>query len=359
MSEPAGIALLGCGNIARPYLDDLMRYTSVKVIGAFDVNQERARELMAPISGTVYASLEDLLQDDRVDIVVNLSIHHAHFETTTQCLQAGKHVHSEKPLALNASDALTLNQLAEEQGVRLGSSPFSWMSPANQALWQVVRSGQLGTIRMVYAEVNWDMIESWHPNPAPFYQVGSLWDVGVYPITLSTTMFGPVRRVQSMGSILKTDRRTKDGEPFEIPKSDWNVSVMDFESGPKMRLTTSFYTGPSHQRALFEVHGDLGTVAVKDWLNADAEVSVCLRGGSFVDVPFEKTGAYFRWGLAVVDLAEAIRENRPHRATGSQAAHLVEILEAAEMSICTGQIIDVRSSFQPPAPLERSFEVKG
>lgn len=358
MHSPVKVAFLGCGNIAKPYVEDLLRYSSVELVGAFDLDSAKAVALAELFGGRVYATLDELLRDPEVEIVVNLSIHHAHFETTLQCLTAGKHVHSEKPLALNASDAQTLVKVAQEKGLRLGSSPFSWMSPANQALWDVVRSGKLGTIRMVYAEVNWGMIESWHPNPAPFYQVGALWDVGVYPITLSTTMFGPVTGVTSVGTTLLPDRTTREGTPFQVPKPDWAVSMLQFGPGPVMRLTTSFYVGASHQRAAFEVHGDEGTVAVKDWLNADAEVTYCRRGGEFEAVPFEKTGAYFRWGLAVVDLAESIREGRPHRATGDQAAHLVEILKAAEASMASGEAVTVRSTFAPPAPLTKSFEVK-
>jgi len=358
VNNPVRVAVLGCGNIAKPYVEDLLRYPAVQLVGAFDLEASKADALNALFGGKTYASLEELLSDSQVEIVLNLSIHHAHYETTLQCLNAGKHVHSEKPLALNAADAFELVRVANERGLRLGSSPFSWMSPANQALWEVLRSGRLGTIRMVYAEVNWGMIESWHPNPAPFYQVGAMWDVGVYPITLSTTMFGPVSNITSVGTTLMPNRTTREGVPFEVSKADWAVSVLQFASGPLMRVTTSFYTGASLQRASFEVHGDEGTVALKDWLNADAEVSFCPRGGEFEPVSFEGTGAYFRWGLAVVDLAEAIREGRPHRATGEQAAHLVEILEAAERSMSVGGPVHVQSTFTQPSPMTKAFEVR-
>jgi len=355
--EPIGVAILGCGNIAAPYVDDLAKYPNLRLVGAFDLDEAKARELAAKFGGKVYPSLAVMLADPAVQIVANLSIHHAHYATTRQCLLAGRHVHSEKPIALSPTEAWELVETAEAHGVRLSSSPFTWMGAANQALARTVREGRIGTPRMIYAEVNWNFIELWHPNPAPFYHIGAIWDVGVYPITLATAMFGPVIRVRAIGETLLADRVTKDGVPFRIEQPDWSVAVLDMADGVQMRLTSSFYTGVSRQRASIEIHGDLGTVRTDDWLNFDAPVEVCLRGGEWEPVSYPPAGAYIRWGMAIADVAEAIENDRPHRATGRQAAHVVDVLQAANNSMAQGLAVNITSKFERPVHIETPGEL--
>ena len=113
-------------------------------------------------------------------------------------------------------------------------------------------------MRAVYSEVNWGRIETWHPAPAPFFDVGVLVDVGVYPLTLVTTMIGRARSVRAWGWELKPDRLTIDGTPFRIGSPDLIVAAVELEGGAVMRLTASFYVGPSKQRGL-EFHGDRAT----------------------------------------------------------------------------------------------------
>ena len=111
-------------------------------------------------------------------------------------------------------------------------------------------------MRVIYAEMNWGRIESWHPNPEPFYEVGALADVGVYPLTLLTTMFGPVQRLVAAGQVVSPKRTAKDGHEFTIGTTpDWACLRLEFASGPIARLTGSCYVGPTKQHGV-EFHGD-------------------------------------------------------------------------------------------------------
>ena len=121
-----------------------------------------------------------------------------------------------------------------------------------------------------------------------------------------------------------------------------------------MRLTTNFYVDKSKQKASLEVHGDDGTVRVDDWLNFDADMQVASRTGDWEDVDYEKCGSYIRWGLAVADLATGVQENRPPRASGAHAAHIVDILEACDTSVRECRPVEIKSGF--PAP---NFSVVG
>jgi predicted dehydrogenase len=228
------------------------------------------------------------------------------------------------------------------------------MGEAQQTAWKVIREGRLGTVRVAYAEVNWGRIESWHPNPGPFYEVGALFDVGVYPLTVLTTFFGPARRVLGYGRVLYPDRVTKERVAFHIDTPDWMVAVVELANGTVVRLTTNFYVGHHTKQKGIEFHGDLGSLHIDSWQNFNAQVEFAEFGSKqyqpvdYVKEPYE--GA--EWGRAVVELADAVAADRPQRATGAQAAHVVEILAAIATSAKEGRPVDVISDFTPPAPME-------
>lgn len=350
-------AIVGCGNIAGPYARDFATYPHVNLVGVADLEPARAEKLAAEHGVRAYPSLEAVLEDPEVDLVVNLTIHHAHYDVTTRCLQAGKHVHSEKPLAMTPEQAHELVDLARTQGVRLGCSPFTFMGEAQQTAWKQIREGRLGTIRLAYAEVNWGRIESWHPNPGPFYEVGALWDVGVYPLTIVTTFLGPARRVSAYGKVLYPDRVTKEGVPFHIETPDFVVALIELESGPLVRLTTNFYVKTTQQHSGVEFHGDLGSLHLGQWQAFDAWVGYGEFGKPLETVPLVREAPKGTpWGRGAADLADAILHDRPHRATGTQAAHIVDILAAVSASIASGQPVEVHSSFIQPAPMEWAME---
>jgi predicted dehydrogenase len=345
-----GVAIIGCGNIAGPYARDLATYPQIDLIGVADLEFQRARALAEQYNCQAYPSLADLLADDAVELVINLTIHHAHTEVVTQCLEAGKHVHSEKPLSLTYEAAAGLVELAKRKGLRLGCSPFTFMGEAQQTAWKQVNEGRLGPVRLVYAEVNHGRIESWHPAPGPFYEVGALFDVGVYPLTILTAMFGPARQVSAYGRVLYPDRVTKEGIPFHINTPDFVTAAIELENGPLVRLTTNFYVSGRAKQKGIEFHGDLGSLHLSSWQHFNATVEFAEFGQEYQTVPLVKQPYQgTEWGRAALDMAEAIEQNRPHRATGEQAAHVVEILCATTEAMQSGRPVKIHSSFTPPA----------
>ncbi|HEY8632608.1 MAG TPA: Gfo/Idh/MocA family oxidoreductase, partial [Candidatus Limnocylindrales bacterium] len=318
---------------------------------ATDLDPERAAAFAATHDLRAHASLDDLLADDAIDVVVNLTVHQAHYDVTKRALEAGRHVYSEKPLALRFSEASELVDLATARGLRLGCSPSTFLGEAQQTAAGLIRSGRLGPVRAIYAEVNWGRIETWHPAPAPFFEVGVLVDVGVYPLTLVTTMLGPARSVRAWGWDLKPDRVTIDGVPFRIGSPDLIVAAVELESGPVLRLTASFYVGrPTRQHGSLEFHGDDASLALSSFQDFDATVEVGTYGATFEPVaPVRPAFHGTAWARGVAEMAAAIEEGRPHRASAEQAAHVVEILEAAARSMHEeGRRIEIASSIVPP-----------
>jgi predicted dehydrogenase len=346
------IAIAGCGNIAPRYAERIAAADGLELVGATDIAPGAADRFVAEHGGTAYGTLDALLADERVDLVVNLTAPQAHAAVTQAALTSGKHVHSEKPLALRYEEARDLVELAERNGLRLSSAPATLLGEAQQSAWKLVRDGALGKVRVVYAEANWDRLERWHPDPTSLYAVGPLVDVGVYPLAIMTAMFGPVRRVQAYATIVEPDRVHKDGRPFRLESPDFVVTTLELEDGVVARLTATFYVPASKQRGL-ELHGDEGSLYMPTWAEFNSRLELQKRGAEYETVPpLREPYAGIDWSRALVDVAEAIEEGRPHRASGEHAAHIVEVLEAVQTSLDRGGAVDVHSDFRRPEPLD-------
>jgi len=349
---PLPTVIIGCGNIAKTYAKQLQSYPEIALAGFSDLMPERAEEFAGLFGGRAYRSMEEVLEDPKVALVVNLTIHHAHAEVIERCLEAGKHVHTEKPLALHYADAKRLMELAEARGLRLSSAPITYMGEAHQTAMRVIREGKLGTVRLIYAEVNHGRIESWHPNPEPFYAVGPLWDVGIYSVTAITAALGRVAAVRAWSRTLYPDRVTKEGRAFRVGSPDCYMAELEMGCGAVARLTVNFYA-KSKQGGALEYLGDAGSVYVGNFQRFDAAVEYAPWGGAYEPVsPLQTPFEGIEFGRGVRDLALALTEGRPHRAGAAHAAHVVEVLEAVERSGPTGERVEVVSDFLQPPPMD-------
>ena len=355
VAPPLRVAVVGCGNIAGQYGEALNRCPEIKILGAQDLDPARAKDWVAKHGGKAYASLDEVLADPTVEAVVNLTIQQAHVEVVTRCLQAGKHVHSEKPLAPTYAEAKNLVDLATAKNLRLSCAPVTWLGEAQQTAWKLIREGKIGTPRVAYATVDWGRIETWHPNPAPFYAAGPVFDVAVYPLSLLTAWFGPVKKVTAGGGLLLPNRVTKDGKAFTITTEDWLGAVLEFAGGMYCRLTANMYVmNPSQWQATLDLHGDTGSINT-EWFAATAAVRFCANGGTYRHLPPVKPVAgtgrwYVDWAAGVVGLWHGLRTGQPHPTGGAHAAHVVEIMQAVHTSAREGRAVQLVSTFPAAVP---------
>jgi predicted dehydrogenase len=345
------LALVGCGNVAARYADAIAAEPLLTWMGATDVLPGRAAELVERHGGADYPSLDALLRDDDVDLVVNLTGATAHAEVTAAALEARKHVHTEKPMAVSYPEAKLLVELAAACGVRLSCAPATVLGEAQQTMWKLVRERALGNIRAVYAEANWGRIETWHPSPETIYAAGPVADVGVYPLTIVTAMFAPVRRVHAYATMLEPRRTRRDGDSFDLSTPDFTVALLELEDSTVVRLTATFWVGPGRQRGL-ELHGDEFSLYLATWAEFDSRLEASRDGQTYTPVPLVREPYHgIGWARPLVDLAEAVEEGRPHRAGAEQAAHVVEVIEAIATAAREARPVEVASSFEPPVPM--------
>ena len=347
-----GATVVGCGTIAAEYVATLAEYEEIEIRGVTDLDPRRSALLAGKYDLRCYDSIDDVLSDPAVELVINLTPPKAHGVVVERCLASGRHVYTEKPLALDRDEARALADLADQRGVRLACSPATFMGEAQQTAIKLLRDGAIGTVRVIYAEAHGGMIESWHPDPSPFYEIGPLLDLGPYALTIATSLFGPVRRVVGYGTVVKGER-VADGTSFRVGAPDFVVLLAELASGPILRLTATFYVGHTSAQRGIEFHGDQGSVSLDSWERFDATVTHTPlddepRVVPHLRPPYRGT----EWGRGALDLARAIRDGRPHRASARHAVHIVDVLLAGRQSYETGAPVEVSSGFDLPAPME-------
>jgi predicted dehydrogenase len=333
--------IIGCGNIAAEYAKDLRSAGTVDLVGFYDVDSERARAFSDEHGGQAFGTLDEAIES--AELVINLTIFEAHYPVSKAALAAGRHVYSEKPIALNLVHALELAELSQANGVRLAAAPFTFLGEAQQTALDWVRSGKLGRIRLAYAEVNHGRIETWHPNPAPFYAAGPMLDVGVYPLSIMMAAFGPVARLSAHASTVLAERLDVNGATFAVGAPDYWLVELEHASGTRVRLTVNFYVKGDEG---VEFHGDEGSLRLGSWFAPGSSLVFTPYEGQSSPVPTPDAPENIDWSVGVAELVAAIGEGRPSQLDRDRSVHLVEILEAAETSADTGSSVDLNTGFE-------------
>lgn len=348
MTSQTRIAFLGVGNIAGPYAESVARHPELALVGVFDIDTEKVTQFASERGCTPYGDLDELAADEP-DIVVNLSSAPYHFATSIDLIARGLTVFSEKPLALEPDQAVQLVAAAKDQRVRLACAPSLWLGRAQLAAADRILSGAIGSVGLVKAEVNQGRIETWHPAPGSFYQVGPVVDAGVYPITYLTAILGPIREVSASSSMSVAERTTLAGEAFTPPRNDTWVVIASFESGTVLSLTCNFFVDSATQPRTVTFHGESGTLVLDDWFMPGAGIRHASYGEALSELVAADDSLEPDWALGVADLAAAIKEGRAHRNGSEHAAHVVDVLDAIRRSESDGVRVSVESDF--PSPL--------
>jgi len=358
------IAFVGCGHICQQYALNIKKYPEcLEIFGATDLAPGRAEAFCQEHGGKAYASFEQLLADPEVDVVLNLTVHHAHFDLNAKALRAGKHVYSEKPMALTYAQARELEAIAVQEGRLIGAAPITYLGEGIQTAAKFLEADKLGPLRLVYAEVNWGQIERWISAPAPYYTVGPLLDVGVYAITALTFLLGPVERVWGYSKILKSTRSGTDGREFPVTAPDFTTGMMEFANGISARITTNYYVTPKNQGHLkgFEFHGDEGSFHVSCYHDFDAKCKFVPYGEKPQEVPLlREAAARMDRAVGLVEMADALREKRELRNSPAHVAHVIEIMEGLQRSADESRMVEIESRFERPAMMNwaQNLELK-
>ncbi|WP_394771027.1 Gfo/Idh/MocA family protein [Lacisediminihabitans sp.] len=350
------IGIIGVGTISAQYFEAFPQLAGLHVVAVSDVNEARAAEVAAE-RGVEALSVDALLADPRIDAVLNLTIPAAHIDIATRALLAGKHVYGEKPLALDPAEAAPMLDLARRLGLRVGSAPDTVLGTGVQTARALLDSGAIGD--PVAAAVHWSAPghELWHPAPQFYYQPGGgpLFDMAPYYLTTLVSLLGPVIRVSGVATrsnrtrTVATGGQAGDSVPVDV---DTHVSaILEHENGVTSTVTVSFEVWAS-RAPLFELYGTTGTIAVPDPNRFSDTVEVwTVEKPEWTDVPVSAGYADAGRGVGLADLAHAIETDRPHRASGELAFHVLEIMDAVLRAAHEHRVVELTSTVARPEPV--------
>jgi len=358
--QKVGIGIIGCGNISAAYLKAAALFPILDIRGLADVNHDTALARASEF-GLKAFGIEELLLDEKIEIIVNLTIPKAHVEVGLQALAHGKHIYGEKPLGINFAQGKKLVDVAKEKGLRIGSAPDTFLGGGHQTARQLIDLGTIGSPIGGTASFMCPGHERWHPNPAFYYEVGGgpVLDMAPYYITDLVNLLGPVEKVISFATAPLKERiitsEPKRGEKIPVEVATHIAGVLAFKNGALVQISMSFDVS-GHKHLPLEIYGTEGTLIVPDPNYFGGEVELLKKGGEFAQQPLSSPYAEGNYrSIGVADMAYALRENRPHRANGDLALHVLEVMEALQTSSDTGRAIAISTDVARPQPLASSL----
>lgn len=354
MSEKMLIGIIGCGKISAAYIKGAQKVSGLKIKSCADIFMNSAQS-MAEEYNCQAVTVDELLLDPEIELVVNLTTPQAHVEVGLKVLEAGKHVYSEKPLAVELEGARQLLDLAEEKHLRVGCAPDTFLGGGIQTSRKLLDDGLIGEPVSGTAFMCTHGHERWHPAPAFYYDIGGgpMLDMGPYYITALVNLLGPVKHVFGItGRAFEERVATSEGAAGQrIPvKVDTHYSgVLVFECGAIVTVIQSFDVW-KHSLPFIEIHGTKASLSVPN--PNTFRGPVCYgenRDTEWVERPllYPENARV----IGVVDMAHAIRNNAPHRANGMLAYHVLEVITAFERSSNSGKKINIKSIVERPNPL--------
>jgi predicted dehydrogenase len=366
--EPIIIGMIGCGTISDAYLKGSAGSRLVEVKSVADIRPEaaaaKAREYRVKA-----VPVDILLGDPDIEIVVNLTVPAAHAPVNQQIIAAGKHAYVEKPLAALFEEAKPVMEQAASRGLRVGCAPDTFLGAAHQACRAAIDTGMIGNPVAGAAAVLSHGMEHWHPNPSFFYQHGGgpIHDLGPYYVTQLVNLLGPVARVSAEASIGNPMRTITSaplaGRGIKVDVPTTVNGVLSFVSGANVTLSHSWDVW-KHRRQPLEIYGTEGSLLGVDpnFFGGEPRVSHCDGDWMALDIsshPFGRPNRALRSGamvadyriIGLLDMAAAIRAGRPHRASGTLALHVLEVLDGFLRAAHEGRHIVMTTSVERPEKL--------
>ena len=375
------VGLLGCGDICDIYFKNCLSSQILNMAACASLHEEKAHRKAQEYNIPKACSIVELINDPQIDIILNLTVPEVHGKFNLAALEAGKHVYSEKPLAAVLEDGQNIIALAKSKGLKVGCAPDTFLGGRLQTCRKAIDEGLIGEPTAAAAFVVSPGHEWHHPNPEFFYKSGGgpLLDIGPYYLTALVSLLGPVKSCCGFSKTTFPERTVlcgpKLGEPIKVEVPTYISGTMEFSIGVIGTITASFDIWDS-QLPRIEMYGTAGTLCIPD---VDPLEGPNVFGGPVLI----KTKETSRWrgvprkpelrdwdelsvihkynensrGLGLSDMAYAIRDRRPNRASGEMAYHVLEIGYALLESAKNMQYYHLSSTCNRPDPLPVDFSL--
>jgi predicted dehydrogenase len=361
------VGIIGCGNISENYIKHAPLFEDIDIVACADMFAEKAQQLASKSDSLrAYASVDELLADRAIEMVINLTVPAVHAQVSLSAIEHGKHVWTEKPLAITHEDGIKVLEAAKAKGVRVGGAPDTFLGAMLQTARKAIDDGQIGQPLAATAFMLCNGQTSWHPDPEFFYQPGGgpMLDMGPYYITALLNLLGPIKRVNAMASILIAKRTItavqKDGAPYPKTGQSFDVNTPDhisgnieFASGAIATIITSFSTEhPTYNKKLpITIYGSKGALQVGDPNRFDDDVLIRhTEDSDWQKIPSQHTAGYGR-AVGAADMAKAIATNRPHRGSAELIYNTLDAMLGFLDAAKSDHSHQLTTPFERPAPL--------
>ncbi|TDW71716.1 putative dehydrogenase [Curtobacterium sp. PhB25] len=355
-----GVGVIGAGVISDQYLSNLTVFPDVEVRFIADIDLPRAAAQAEKWGVAGSGTVEELLADDDIEIVVNLTIPAAHVEVALQVLAAGKHVWGEKPYALDRESATELRDAARAAGKTVSVAPDTFLGAGLQTALRTIRDGRIGKPLNGLTLFQSPGPESWHPSPEFLfaYGAGPLFDIGPYYITTLVQTFGPVKKVTATASKSRATRTIGSGPkagtefPVDVPTN--HSALIEFEDGGSAQSVFSFESDRG-RTGVVEIAGETGTVVFPDPNNFDGDTELYALGAEEPET-IPAVGSTYSRGTGVVDLARSLRAGDENRVPGALAFHVLDVMVSIAEAAERGEAVLVESTVSPSQTLPEGWD---
>ena len=369
------VGIIGCGNISETYFECQNLFNNFNVVACADINIEAAKNSAEKYNVKAF-SVDDILANDDIDLIINLTIPAAHKEIIVKSLNAGKHCFSEKPLAMNFNEGLEIFELASSKNLYVGCAPDTFLGAAGQKARSLIEDNKIGDVVLGTFNIMSHGMEHWHPNPDFFFKPGAgpVFDLGVYYITQLVNLIGPIKSISSLSGTATPERiitsEPRNGEKIKVETPTTLMGTLEFHNNSKIQFFCSWDVW-KHKHSTIELYGLEGSMIVPDpnFFSGDILMSYKEEDWQIINndkmalgIPNKTDNDGFKIanyrGIGLSDMIDAISNQRQARCSLDLAIHVLEAMEGIIKSSEKRSIYNMNTKPKQPDFLDESEIIK-
>ncbi|MHC1764121.1 MAG: Gfo/Idh/MocA family protein [Verrucomicrobiia bacterium] len=347
------VGQIGCGNVSGSYLPSLVGKDYIEVVSVCDLIAERARRRADQFKVPhVYPNIDEMLKGEPFDLLVNTTSMPSHYPVNKRALEAGRHVWSEKPMALTVREARELMDLARRRNVHIWPAPTCVTSPQFKFMAETMASGRIGQITAAHGTYghNGPTWSGW------FFEKGggSLYDLGVYNVTTLTGLLGPAREVVGMTSIINPIRKVEDRGEVRVTADENTMLIMHHGNGVLSHVQTGFVywdherlPGSERRWYTMDFTATEGAMHLQGWDWGPAGVDMAYQGEAMLET-YAKAPGQYDWVGGAAYVAEKLLSGEPSLITPEHGLHVLEVMNACHESQRSGRRVAIETRFKWP-----------
>ena len=360
--EKLRVAVIGCGSISDIYMTNIKsgKFQILELAACSDLMVERMQQSAAKY-GCKAMTIDEICADSSIDMVINLTIPAAHYPVIKQCLEAGKHVFSEKMIAVELWQGKELVELANAKGLYLGVAPDTFLGASVQTAKYIVESGLIGKPVSCRASIsrNYGIYGEFLTHLCK--RGGGIgFDMGGYYLTALAAILGPVEAVSAFTAINDPDRTNTRvgapnyGEDYKLEDANVITATMKYANGVLGTLHMNSDCILDETYGL-EIYGTDGILYMGNPNEFGNPVYIQKTGSSKVEFPLTHGFAENSRGVGAAEMAWSIIKGRPNRASKEMAFHVFELMHGIIGSAESGETYRMESTFETPRALPAAY----